>query len=66
MDLPSAFEWSTQESEVEKKGPVDKKKRQWRNNQTIQLGLFEDISALSHILSCLYRSLVKNLEEKHT
>lgn len=65
MDLPSAFEWSTQESEVEEKEPVDKK-RQWRNNQTIQLGLIEDVSALSHILSCLYRSLVKNLKEKHT
>ena len=25
MDLPSAFEWSTQESEVEEKEPVDKK-----------------------------------------
>lgn len=24
MDLPSAFEWSTQESEVEGKEPVDK------------------------------------------
>lgn len=65
MDLPSAFEWSTQESEVEEKEPVDKK-RQWRNNQTIQLGLIEDVFALSDILSCLYRSLVKNLEEKHT